>query len=317
MTNDIRTVIDACEACQEHRQGLPFVPSVERKAASPMEAVSVDLMEVRGVKYLVMVDRFSSYPVVKTLRSATTAAVVNILTGWFREFGWPKAIGSDGGPQFRDEFKAFCDSKCIVHELSSTRNPQSNGLAESGVKRVKYLIEKTRTAEEFQGALAAYRNTPMADGRDPPAVAFHRREMRDPDLPAYTPDASPPATEKKEENEEEEEDFQKRRGSLDLRSRQAPLVGHRRHRAPTVRPRVLLRQEERWPHGAQEPASSPAPPWPSAAGIRRTQCGPRAYRHKESPVTASPSSSRSMSSAFAQNQIVFALPLRFISIHFG
>jgi transposase InsO family protein len=202
MTNDIRTVIDACEACQEHRQGLPFVPSVERKAASPMEAVSVDLMEVRGVKYLVMVDRFSSYPVVKTLRSATTAAVVNILTGWFREFGWPKAIGSDGGPQFRDEFKAFCDSKCIVHELSSTRNPQSNGLAESGVKRVKYLIEKTRTAEEFQGALAAYSNTPMADGRDPPAVAFHRREMRDPDLPAYTPDASPPATEKKEENEE-------------------------------------------------------------------------------------------------------------------
>jgi hypothetical protein len=66
MTNDIRTVIDACEACQEHRQGLPFVPSVERKAASPMEAVSVDLMEVRGVKYLVMVD---SFPLTQSSRS--------------------------------------------------------------------------------------------------------------------------------------------------------------------------------------------------------------------------------------------------------
>jgi hypothetical protein len=121
MTNDIRTIIDACEACQEHRQGLPFVPTVERQATYPMEAVSIDLMEVKGVKYLVMVDRFSSYPVAKVLRSATTSAVINMLKGWFHEFGWPKAIGSDGGPQFRDEFKAFCDSKCIIHELNSSR----------------------------------------------------------------------------------------------------------------------------------------------------------------------------------------------------
>jgi hypothetical protein len=122
-----------------------------------------------------------------------------VLKGWFHEFGWPKAIGLDGGPQFQDEFKAFCDSKSIIHELSSTCNPQSNGLAESGVKRVKYLIEKTCSAEEFQGTLAAYRNTPMADGRNPPAVAFHHREMWDPDLPAYTPDTLRPATENKEE----------------------------------------------------------------------------------------------------------------------
>jgi transposase InsO family protein len=245
-----------------------------------------------------MVDRFSSYPVVKVLRSATTSAVINVLKGWFHEFGWPKAIGSDGGPQFRDEFKAFCDSKKIVHELSSTRNPQSNGLAESGVKRVKYLIEKTRSAEEFQGALAAYRNTPMADGRAPPAVAFHGREMRDPDLPVYAPDAPPPATEKKEEREEEK-DFQASRRSLDLRSRQAPLVGHRRHRAPPLRPRILLRQEERWPHGAEEPASPSTPHQPATAGLTNTVRPMCLQTLSESPVTASPSSLRSMSSAFA------------------
>jgi hypothetical protein len=72
MTNDIRTVIVACKACQEQCQGLTFVPKVVCQATCPMEAISVDLIEVRGIKYLVMVNRFSSYPIVKTLRSSTT-----------------------------------------------------------------------------------------------------------------------------------------------------------------------------------------------------------------------------------------------------
>jgi transposase InsO family protein len=183
MANDVRTVIDSCEACQEHRQGPHFEPEVKRIASYPMEAVSVDLMEVKGVKYLVMVDRFSSYPLVKVVRTATTSAITKILSSWFNEFGWPKSIGSDGGPQFREQFKEFCASKKIVHELSSVRNPQSNGLAEAGVKRIKYLMEKCRTKEEFEAGLFAFRNAPMADGRPAPAVAFHGRELRDPDLP--------------------------------------------------------------------------------------------------------------------------------------
>jgi hypothetical protein len=193
MANDIKTVIDACEACQEHRQGPHFEPEIKRIATYPMEAVSVDLMEVKGTKYLVMVDRFSSYPLVKVVRTATTSSIVKILSSWFNEFGWPKSIGSDGGPQFKEQFKEFCTSKKIVHELSSVRNPQSNGLAEAGVKRIKYLMEKCRTKEEFEAALFAFRNAPMADGRPAPAMAFHGRELRDPDLPTVPPAAPPPA----------------------------------------------------------------------------------------------------------------------------
>jgi transposase InsO family protein len=158
-----------------------------------MEAVSVDFMEVKGTKYLVMVDRFSSYPLVKVVRTATTSSICKILSSWFNEFGWPKSIGSDGGPQFKEQFKEFCDSKKIVHELSSVRNPQSNGLAEAGVKRIKYLMEKCRTKEEFEAGLFALRNAPMADGRPAPAVAFHGRELRDPDLPTVPPAAPLPA----------------------------------------------------------------------------------------------------------------------------
>jgi hypothetical protein len=168
MANDIKTVIDACEACQEHRQGPHFEPEVKRVASYPMEAVSVDLMEVKGTKYLVMVDRFSSYPLVKVVRTATTSSITKILSSWFNEFGWPKSIGSDGGPQFKEQFKEFCTSKKIVHELSSVRNPQSNGLAEAGVKRIKYLMEKCRTKEEFEAALFAFATRPWPTVAPPP-----------------------------------------------------------------------------------------------------------------------------------------------------
>jgi hypothetical protein len=54
-------------------------------------------------------------------------------------------------------------------------------------------MEKCRTKEEFEAALFAFRNAPMADGRPAPAVAFHGRELRDPDLPTVPPAAPLPA----------------------------------------------------------------------------------------------------------------------------
>ena len=49
-------------------------------------------------------------------------------------------IRTDGGPQFRSEFKDFCASHGIQHELSSPYNPESNGLAEAAVKNLKSIV---------------------------------------------------------------------------------------------------------------------------------------------------------------------------------
>ena len=51
-------------------------------------------------------------------------------------------IRTDGGPELRSEFVAFCDDNGISHELSSPYNPQANDLAESGIKNVKNLFLK-------------------------------------------------------------------------------------------------------------------------------------------------------------------------------
>ena len=50
-----------------------------------------------------------------------------LLESWFNDFGWHTHIQTDGRPQFRPEFKEFCSSYSITHQLSSPYNPESNG----------------------------------------------------------------------------------------------------------------------------------------------------------------------------------------------
>ena len=78
------------------------------------------------------------------------------------------AIFSDGGPQFTsEEFKHFCEEWRIDHQTSSPHYPQSNGIAENGIKAMKKLIhccfnQKTGKVDqvEWTKAIMIYKNTP-------------------------------------------------------------------------------------------------------------------------------------------------------------
>ena len=72
----------------------------------------------------------------------STKAVTDILASWFNVLGWPATIRSDGGPQFCGPFREWCERNHIVHELSASYNPKSNGLAESAIKNVNFLLAK-------------------------------------------------------------------------------------------------------------------------------------------------------------------------------
>ena len=86
-------------------------------------------------------------------------------------------LRSDGGPQFRTEFSAFCSNNGIKHELSSPYNPESNRLAEAAVKNIKTLITCChKLGENLQLAIAAWRNMARADGVSPSQLFFGRRQ---------------------------------------------------------------------------------------------------------------------------------------------
>ena len=191
MKNDIRSLVRSCQACMTLRpsnQKEPLtLPSGSSAATAPMSHVGVDLYDLNGQAWLVMVDRYSGFPFTHRLTSTTTSAVTATLSSWFHDFGWPTTIRSDGGPQFRTEFANFCADHNIVHELASAHNPQSNGLAEAAVKTVKTLQRKCIAAgENFKEALTEWRNTPRADGYSPAQMFFGRRQRSQlPTLPMH------------------------------------------------------------------------------------------------------------------------------------
>ena len=98
------------------------------------------------------------------------ASNVGQLSDWFTEFGWPTAIRTDGGPQFRT---LFCNQNGIKHELSSPYNPESDGLAEAAVKNIKSIITRcNKEGENIRLAIAAWRNMMRADGISPSQLCY-------------------------------------------------------------------------------------------------------------------------------------------------
>ena len=167
MTNDIKKMVSGCEECLKLKPCQHMEPTIQTVATRPFESVSVDLGYLNGVHYLVLVDRYSGWPMVKPLKKLNTTAVTTILHDWFLDMGKPVNLRSDGGPQFRQEFEDWCKDQCINHELSSPYNHQSNGHAEVAVREMKNLLAKTGTYPKFRLALREWRNTPRFDGLSP------------------------------------------------------------------------------------------------------------------------------------------------------
>jgi len=178
MSSDVKNTIEACEACQRRRPQQQVEPMDACVADYPMQMMGVDLFETAGTKWMLAVDRYSGFLWAKRLTTTTTRAVTGALMTIFSQFGYPERVRTDGGPQFRSEFAEFCAERGITHELASAYNPNSNGLAEAGVKNAKYLIEKCRECkEDCEAALLEWRATPRADGISP-AEAFFGRKVR-------------------------------------------------------------------------------------------------------------------------------------------
>ena len=182
MTTDIQNLIDSCSSCQALRpshQKLP-VKLTPISEMAPMSHVATDLYQLGSEYYLILVDRFSGFVCSEKMRSTTAAAIIRQLQAWFNLLGWPKVCRSDGGPQYLSEFERFCSSHGIKHETSSPYNAPSNGLAESAVKNAKYLLKKCKErSEDYQLALANFRNTPRTDGYSPAQLLIGRRQKVD------------------------------------------------------------------------------------------------------------------------------------------
>jgi hypothetical protein len=151
LKRNIYTWVQQCDSCQRYKNFPGKKPGKLRPneiPTKPWEIVSMDLLtdlpESGGYDaILVVVDRFSKMirilPVTKTLHSAGLAKLC-----WdriWKDFGFPRTILSDRGPQFASNFiKAHNEMLGIQTALSTAYHPQSDGQSERMIQEVQKTL---------------------------------------------------------------------------------------------------------------------------------------------------------------------------------
>ena len=111
----------------------------------PWHTSGSDIFYWNSANYLVVVDYYSKFPVVKKLSNIQSPAVVAQLKSVSEEHGIPSKLVTDNGPQYSfAAFQEFSRNYRFVQVSSSPLYPQSNGMSERTVQTVKDLLQKCK-----------------------------------------------------------------------------------------------------------------------------------------------------------------------------
>ena len=181
LNNDLKELVEKCDICQSQQNSTAIIQKyVSEVPPHPWHTLGLDLFYFQRIDFLVVVDYFSKYLIVRKIPNSTSSAVIKELGMIFSEFGKPQIFRSDNGPCYlSQEFKFFMQNFLIEHRTSSPHYPQSNGLAESMVKVSKNLIEKAvRQDLPWNQLLLDYRCIPISSEIPSPAEILFGRKLR-------------------------------------------------------------------------------------------------------------------------------------------
>ena len=118
-----------------------------------------------GSMFLVIVDAYSKWPIVKEMKSTTSSKVVKGLRTVFAEYGLVDTLVSDNAPNLVSEEKnSFLKSNGVKHMTSSPYHPKTNGLAERFVQSFKQAMKAAKpdsgtVQSKLSKLLKMYRNS--------------------------------------------------------------------------------------------------------------------------------------------------------------
>ena len=110
MTADIEAVISNCSACQKFQSRQPAETlRNELPTTQPWTCLATDIFEYGGKSYLIIVDRFSKFIVVRKVAGHSSEQTVAAFLQVFSEFGVPDSVRCDRGTNFTSQlFLSFC-----------------------------------------------------------------------------------------------------------------------------------------------------------------------------------------------------------------
>ena len=144
LSKKIEEVVGARATCEKERK-LPPEPLQPTKTPDySWQKTAMDLFELNGQSYLIVVDYYSRWLETVHLKQTTSVAVMEHRKSIFARFGISEVVLSDNGPQFScREFLKFSQDYCFTDITSSPYHPQGNGEAERAFQTTKNLPKKS------------------------------------------------------------------------------------------------------------------------------------------------------------------------------
>ena len=157
---------------------MPPVPPTP--AQYPFQCICADLLTTSGMHYLVIVDRYSNWPMVRRVENGAKG-VVDALRHHFATYSIPEELATDGGLEFTAAITVqFLKDWGIHHRLVLWP------FRTMGVKSIKRLLAGNISAsgnlntDAFQRAVLQHRNTPDPATKLSPAMCVFGRPVRRP-----------------------------------------------------------------------------------------------------------------------------------------
>ena len=136
----------------------------------PWKSLAMDNFYFNGKHYLIVVDHFSKFVIVKPSKDLTSRTTINLLLDIFSEYGFPVTIRCDRVHNFvLSEFVDFCKKLNISITLSSGYHHSSNP-AECVVKTIKSLMKHCLASNtSWRITLLEYLSTPLSSNVPSPS----------------------------------------------------------------------------------------------------------------------------------------------------
>ncbi|UYV83981.1 hypothetical protein LAZ67_X000778 [Cordylochernes scorpioides] len=154
ISEEITETVRKCSVCIQEAVSKhePLIPT--NFPTRPWQKIGMDLFKFENKWYLVVIDYYSRFPEIIQLDRLTANVVVRSCKSIFARHGIPETVYG------------------FTHVTSSPRFPQSNGMAEAGVKIAKLILKKN---QDPSLGLLEYRSTPLENGYSPAELLMGRK----------------------------------------------------------------------------------------------------------------------------------------------